>query len=412
MNHDLTHAVNRKLHPAANDGIVASPSAARPPEDGSPPPRDEQFARVNALLGPIYDGPNDSPPWRAALTALREALGGNHASLALLPKFPQSAGVIFNSDTVRAEGTSAYRTQQFAIDPLAGLCDGGLTRPEDALGADWQESTLYQAFLRPLDVGSLVGAEFEAGDDVRCQLRIARSRLSEAFSPEDHALCRVLLPHLQRAVRFYANLHRIDCERQFYSTAVGRLRLGTIGLSADGRIVELNAEALRILDQRDGLRRVGDALQVDRHLDRMRFESLLARAPDADAESVAERLRGLSIERPSGRGRIAVLIRPNPYAREGRLRSRPAVVVFLRDSEEQIAEVSADVVRRRFGFTPAETALAMCLADGLSLEQATQRLEIPLDAARTCLRRVLSKAGVTRQTLLVRKLLGSVASVG
>ena len=69
-------------------------------------------------------------------------------------------------------------------------------------------------------------------------------------------------------------------------------------------------------------------------------------------------------------------------------------------------------MRKLFDFTPAETQLALQLADGLALEEAADELGISKNTARAHLRAVFSKTGVTRQATLVRMLLSSVGALG
>jgi len=67
------------------------------------------------------------------------------------------------------------------------------------------------------------------------------------------------------------------------------------------------------------------------------------------------------------------------------------------------------VVARLFGFTPTEAGLAMLLANGLTLDEASEQLGVSRNTTRTHLRAVFAKTGVTRQTGLVRLILQSVA---
>ena len=68
-------------------------------------------------------------------------------------------------------------------------------------------------------------------------------------------------------------------------------------------------------------------------------------------------------------------------------------------------------MRQLFDLTPAEAALALLLANGLSLDEAAEQLNIRRNTARAHLRMIFSKTGVTRQTELVRTLLNSVISL-
>jgi DNA-binding CsgD family transcriptional regulator len=53
----------------------------------------------------------------------------------------------------------------------------------------------------------------------------------------------------------------------------------------------------------------------------------------------------------------------------------------------------------------------MLLANGLTLDQASAELGVSRNTARTHLRSLFSKTGVSRQTMLVRLILKSVANL-
>lgn len=65
---------------------------------------------------------------------------------------------------------------------------------------------------------------------------------------------------------------------------------------------------------------------------------------------------------------------------------------------------NADLLRLLFDLTPAESRVARCLAEGMTLEQIAAALRISSLTVRTQLRSVFSKTGVRRQADLVRLL--------
>ena len=118
--------------------------------------------------------------------------------------------------------------------------------------------------------------------------------------------------------------------------------------------------------------------------------------------------QAMSVTRPSGRlawGLIVQTISSDQWT-EGK--QRPSVAIFLRDTEGRV-DPPVRLAQQLFHLTPAETALAIQLANGLSLEDASEALNIRRNTARAHLRSIFSKTGVRRQTELVRIFLNSVA---
>src|SRR5690606_6751904 len=86
-------------------------------------------------------------------------------------------------------------------------------------------------------------------------------------------------------------------------------------------------------------------------------------------------------------------------------------MVYIRDAVGK-SQVDNRVAKDLFNFTSAETVLALQLANGLSLEEAAEKLGIMRNTARAHLRAIFSKTGVRRQAELVRVMLNSVVSLG
>ena len=167
-----------------------------------------------------------------------------------------------------------------------------------------------------------------------------------------------------------------------------------------------------MLDEADGLLLANETLRAvypaeNRELQRL-IKQAMSGPTDGASPGVAE---AISITRRAGRGKLGVVVRSVPHAEWSEGNRRPAVALLIRDPERR-NEVSRETVRRLFDLTPAEASLALALADGLTLDEAAERLKIRKNTARAHLRAIFAKIGVTRQPPLVRLLLSSVIWLG
>ncbi|WP_299643592.1 helix-turn-helix transcriptional regulator [Devosia sp.] len=85
--------------------------------------------------------------------------------------------------------------------------------------------------------------------------------------------------------------------------------------------------------------------------------------------------------------------------------TRAVAVVILRAADAPPA-VSGQALGQAFGLTPAECRLALLVGAGRSLQQASVELQITLETARTVLKRIFMKVGVSRQAELAALLSG------
>lgn len=371
------------------------------------------LAQLDGLLGAIYEGPTESPPWNSALQLLRDTLLAAHVTLILRPPSPDSAGVMINTGPVTTQGVESYESHFFATDPFVRLQEGEVVTAEELIGKQWLDSSIYNEYLKPLGIRHLLGADIYTKEGIECRLRITRSLESKAFSTEDKALVRFLLPHLKRSIQLHARLDFLECERQLFAGTVNRMLLGIVSFDQNGAILETNQEARRILSEKDGISLSGNTLNVEssqegRELLRM-IRAAIADNPESEGSTVVE---AMSISRPSGRSKLGVLVRAIPLGRYSESKHRPAAAVFLRDSEANAAQPSQELVRRLFGLTRMEAQLALLLAEGFTLDEAAEKMNVRRNTARTHLRSIFCKTGVTRQTMLVRLLLNSVMSLG
>ncbi len=370
-------------------------------------------ARLDQLLAAIYEGVNESPPWSSALELMRETLAAAHVTLMLRPPSAESTGVMINTGEVDDRATESYETRFFAVDPFVGLPPGEVISAEELMGkAQWHKSAMYREYLKPLDIGHLLGADITTKDGIECRLRATRSQEAEAFSEQDKMICRVLLPHLERSIRLHARLDTLECQRQLYSGTINRLLLGIIHFSHEGSIIDLNDEAQRILGEKDGISRSGKGLAASSRSENQELQKLISEAiSGSDRDEAPGLAQAMSITRPSGRGQIGIVVRAIPFAEYSESKQRPAAAVFLRDPDGASAQPSQEVVRRVFGLTRMEAALAILLAEGNTLDEAAEKLNVRRNTARTHLRSIFGKTGVTRQTMLVRMLLNSVITL-
>lgn len=373
----------------------------------------ERFRELDAMVGALYEGPLTTPPWQQALQMLQDKLGAEHVTLMLRPPSSDHSGVMINTGETTRQATESYETHFFSIDPFVRLEEGEVVTAEEMVGREWLNSTVYKEYLKPLGVRHLLGADIYTEDGVECRLRVTRTEQAAPFSEDDKALVRFVLPHLKRAIQLHSRLDFLETERQLFAGTINRMLLGIISYDEQGNILETNEEARRILGEKDGIWMTRDALRLDRTTEERELHRIIRRACSGEcAEATPAMVDALAVTRPSGRASLGVLIKTVPAGEYSEGRNRPAAVVYLRDPEANAAQPSHELVRRLFGLTRMEATLALLLAEGLTLDEAAEEMNVRRNTARTHLRSIFCKTGVTRQTMLVRLLLNSVIRLG
>lgn len=396
------------MTPARSDEASGALAPSAAPEPGP----DLSVGSFSQLLDALYEAALDPQGWPDCLEAVRSVLRGNYASLIVRPGGGADRGLIVSAGVGRANVNLG--NPQIALSPFSGMpIDRLLTVPDVLSEADWRASAYYRDWCAPLGVFHVLAADIGTRDGGVYGFRVTRPEEAPPFSAADVALGRLLLPHIKRALNLHLSMHQDRKVNSLYGHAMAQLMIGVVVLDQNGQVLECNPAASGILDMEDGLRIVGRQLEAtyandNRKLQRLVRDALLQPPGSGGSVGLTE---AMSVSRPSGQlswGVVVQSISPDQWT-EGK--QRPSVAVFVRDTEGK-AQPPVRLAQQLFQLTPAETALAIQLANGLSLEEAAEALNIRRNTARAHLRSIFSKTGVRRQTELVRIFLNSVAWLG
>jgi DNA-binding CsgD family transcriptional regulator len=369
--------------------------------------------QASDLIGHVYQGVLEGIPWSGLLWQLRGLLGANWVTMILRPPTQNSQARIINAGPtgVTIAGGQWTTSSIFALDPMVNLPPGRVVTVEEMIGESrWLNCEFYKLFVEPEDIRYLMGSDIRTDDGVDCRFRVCRPPSGRPFNDVDKRLCEFLLPHMRRAVQLHTKLDAIDSERRLFATTVDRMLVGTVILDAEGSIFKTNPVADDVLAENDGLRLTGGALQATYQAEDRELQKLIKQALDGITSTNQAVGQAMSITRPSGRGKLGLVVRANPMNEWSEGKRWPAVTVFLRDPERK-SPGSVEVLRKLYGLTPAEALLSMQLVEGLTLDEAADQLKIRKNTARAHLRSIFAKTNVTRQTSLVSLLMGSLSSL-
>ena len=372
---------------------------------------DLSLQQFSHLVGLIYRGTMDPLPWSGAIEFLHRLLRASWVTLILRPATAGHQAIMINMGREGGPHVAAsphISPGVFALDPFVNLPGDRIVTADEMVGeSNWLNSEYYKQFCEPAGVRYVMGADIHTEEGSECRVRICRPIEAPPFSEADKALCQMLLPHFENAARLYTSIDVAESERELLAGTVDRMQLGTVILDEAGTVLKTNSVAHHILRENDGLRITQGLLEAGYGAENRELYRLIKLALQGITNTAGSVAQAMSITRPSGRAKLGLALRSVPQGDWLESRHRPTVAVFIRDPENR-SQASREMVQRLFGLTPAESSLALLLADGLSLDEATAQLGVRKNTARAQLRAIFSKTGVTRQTALVRLLLASV----
>jgi len=398
----------------AVNGFSVGFSAPRPAESGAVGSLDEtpliSTEAMSQLIAALYESAMDPQHWKVFLELLRSCANGNYASLVVRDPHGENVGWVISATGGRSEVIPYDPYAQWS--PFLGIAkDQVLTLRDVMTESEWHSCRYYTDWCKGVDIEHILAVDVMTDNGCSYGWRITRPASAGAFESRQLDLVRMLVPHLRRVLNMQLNLHRDRQVISLYGRATAQLMMGVVILDQAGKMIEANPAATTILNLGDGIRVNNGALEAvyandNRKLQRLIRDALLS--PRLERASMTE---GMSITRQSGQLNWGVVVQSISADEWTEGKQRPSVAVFLRDTTGK-AEPPVKLTQQLFHLTPAETAVATHLSNGMSLEEAAEALGIKPNTARAHLRSIFSKTGVRRQTELVRLFLNSVAWLG
>lgn len=359
----------------------------------------------SGLIPAIYDAPLAARPWTALLPELRREMHASGLMLKFSAATSQGSEILFaDADWDFGNSLDQYRRVYQYKDPIqhTNMSVGGFYRFEDLIDrASLCGTEFYRLFCKPFDIHHAFFFYIGQFDGLDTWLNGSRTSQQEPFSACEMHTLRRLLPHLSRAAHIYARLESRRVESAIYSRTVSALGIGIVLLDSHGRIVSTNTRADAILAGCSPIRQLDGRLQIvgPRHRE---FAAIVARLADARSAQ----LQALSVSDESGCKVNLVLRRADDL-----IVGTPAIVVYIRLNAQDLSPSMVTVVGQALGLSQTEARLALLLANGHSLAEIAENLQVTETTARTYCKRALAKTGARRQTELARLVVGSLAQL-
>ena len=362
---------------------------------------------INEVIFSLY-AVLDERPWLRSLELFLPYFAIDTATIVVRPSSESDLGYLVTFPNVETQ-QALYQASWYQHDPFKDLPDSVVTIASEIIGdEEWSNCLFYKEYLEKaieIDPSRMLGVNITTAAGTMTRVRLHRATHQMPFNTHDKSLLAELVPHLRQAMTLMTTVNHAETERQLYEEALNRLHVGPIVLDETGHLFRSNSTAKAVLNRSDGVRLSAGELQGCSGMDTRELRRLLSESQERPGTIFAT-----SLSRPSGARKLGVIVRSIPQVEESEGKSRPAWVVFFRDPDIPTSP-ERDVIRQIFGFTPAEAMLSMELINGRSLDEAAEVIGIRRNTARAHLRSIFIKAGVTRQSELLRVLLNGVVGL-
>ena len=368
-------------------------------------------APFDRMLAALHDATLDDAQWPAA-SAIFDDVCRTKGNFLAYARGPSQRNVEIDfiwiyyrgerCHDLEREYTHVYYPRDERIPRLIRLPDSRLVRCADLYTDEELKSsaTYNEVMLRGQAQKSLV-TRMDGPRGSRITWTLADPVDADGWSSAQIDLIRKFLPHLRQYVRVRQALADAGALGASLARLADKTGSGIIQLDRRGRIVETNDEARDLLVK-------GDALHDRRGL-------LCARLPADDA--VLQRLLAgvlpgpggqgasgsLRVRRPNGLPGLTVHLSPAGDAKNDFRPRRVAAIVLMVDDAP--TRIDPALVEAAFGFTPAESRVAVLLAEGRTVRDIAAVTGRTERTVRWHIQQAFDKLGISRQVELVLQVL-------
>lgn len=351
----------------------------------------------------LYDAAQSPDQWPDALRSVAEATGAIGAAYLINDK---RSGLL---DWISVAGPltemqTEYRRHFATKDLYAGIlqateCGRWVRLTKAIADGDLRVNPWYNECMLRSGVDDVLGTKLFENNDVSVVFGLHHDAKSNSATFARSGQVRTFAEPLARAARLHVGFRTLNRKLSAANQALHHLLAGVILTEADGRVIEINAPADRIMELNDGLLIRGGILTASRSFEATKLAMAIA-ATTGHANG-RERDMHMLIGRRTSRHPLIVSVFPHHGDTSGSS-GRPAATVLVVNPEWQTP--SERSISELFGLSPAESRLAAALTRGKKLSEIAWDANVEITTLRTQLSSILKKVGVERQVDLVQTL--------
>jgi PAS domain-containing protein len=205
------------------------------------------------IIGQLYEGILSEDGWRQALLGIAEATGSGVVNTAVINPQTQTA-LLVEFVGQSPDALVAYNNYYHKIDealPIApGIAPGQWYHDERHIGRErMRQSEYYQDFLLRHGVSTSICNHLLKDDGgMDTYLTLSRRPGQPGYTDAElRTYGQTFIPHVQRAMRLRIELDRLSGGANLAALALDRLRIPTLVLDEDARILHSNAQAQALM---------------------------------------------------------------------------------------------------------------------------------------------------------------------
>jgi DNA-binding CsgD family transcriptional regulator len=264
--------------------------------------------------------------------------------------------------------------------------------------AEMEADPFYCDFLRRFGLKFFAAAMVSPDPHVEVALSVQRALGKPPYTEGELDLLGKIGGHVEQSLRLGIRLLDSELINVGLGAALARIGIGVFVLDTLHRVVFSNHAGQKLIGHGPS---AGDDAIFMPALEIAEVRRALDAAVSGIAAMSMTDTRPLLIQRPQSARPLALYILPiaEPFAVGGKLLTRARAIVLVIDPDTSSPPDPA-LIRDLLGLTLSEARIASLVGTGMSPRDTAAKLGISEETARTALKRVFAKVGVSRQSEL------------
>ena len=369
------------------------------------------------ILASVYDAMLDDAQWPATSALIDEACGltGNALLVGEGPKDDIRALFVGfycrgqRHEDMEREYLEVYHPLDERVPRVRQLPDSRLVHVHDVYtDEELKTSRTYNELLSRGHAQDALNVRMDASRGSYITWSLGDPVASDGWGSSQIAMIEGLLPHIRQFVRVRQALVAAEARATTETALLDNPRIGVLHLDRRGRIMAGNDRAHTILRRGDGLWDRDGKLRARAPVDQVRLERLVGDAlPASGAVAVSG---SMVLRRSSVLPPFVVHVKPVGLPQPDYGARHVAALVLIVEPGRQ-HRINPGLVATTLELTPAETQVAVWLAEGKSVGDMADATGHTEGAIYWHLKQIYQKHSISRQVDLVRLVL-SLAELG
>ncbi|MBP8924238.1 MAG: helix-turn-helix transcriptional regulator [Pseudomonadales bacterium] len=367
------------------------------------------FAELSALILELYTAVTGPSKLTDFLERCCNLIGARLGSIVVWELRTNTVRYV-DASSLPGDAQEQYHRQYYSTDPVKHALmlhppRRFYLRHELVSDEEVRTHPYFTEWYKLLGYNDVCSAAIPLNEHYRCHLGFTRNVGDPPFTHQETDFLDLLLPHIEQSLALFNVMDQLTLMSDLAQEHLAQAGAGFIVLNEEGRATYTNRIARAMLASNSVIHEHEGLIRIDDRQAQTRFNTLVAECIAIAKYPIAMTGGAVSVPRPDGPA-LGIMVLPYrthaTYLRTSSDNNRATVTLF--DPARPRLDPPG-ILRQLYRLSESEVQVCWRLANGETLEDIAESMNIGKETVRSQLKRIFAKTGTSRQSELVRLVL-------